>query len=671
SWEIICSLKELGKVTFAERFPESRIDEYQWKRQLEKTAAYAATLPVDWVMHHDADEIRISPWRDLTLKNALAHIHGLGYNAVDHTVIDFRFLSDRQSGKGPYEKSLTHFEFGRRPGHFHQVKSWKNISNVQLSNTGGHEAEFSERRIYPIKFLIKHYPLRNFDQAKQKVFRDRLPRVLQEHKTLGWHSQYDQYSKEEITGWLPKDLLPYHSAYFDTEYLVERISGIGLEEKKDERMKEQRPMVGAASLKNYTRDESSNVWQRPAYAGIAYSDGNEIEDRLRNIITQARDVSVMSVELAGHYSDWPSRYHLSNQRANLLRPFEEDIQGKQVLEVGAGCGAITRYLGEIGAEVVALEGSLRRASIAALRCRDLENVTVVAEAVHTFECAQKFDVVTLIGVLEYARKFFPGEGKDPVDAMLSYVSEFLNPGGKLIIAIENQLGLKYFAGFLEDHVGEPMFGIEEQYGPHSVVTFGRKDLGDRVGKAGLPWKQWWYPFPDYKLPRLMLSEQGALPIDDMNLFPLVRNACSKDLQVPSQLSFNQERAWRPVMRNGLLGDMANSFVLVASNREIPDMLAKPLAIHYATDRRPEFAKKVIFTRTEHNVPMTHQIALYPQSISEKQNAITHHLNHQVFVQGQLWQDCLIDILTSPVCSFEQIQQWFQVWLKAFYLSAGL
>jgi 2-polyprenyl-3-methyl-5-hydroxy-6-metoxy-1,4-benzoquinol methylase len=191
----------------------------------------------------------------------------------------------------------------------------------------------------------------------------------------------------------------------------------------------------------YVFNQDMGLWQRPEYAGIDYSDGDEIENRLRNIVSGARDTSVMSVELAKYCTDWPSLYHLSRKRVNLLRPFEERLHGKSVLEIGAGCGAITRYLGELGAEVVALEGSLRRASILALRCRDLSNITVVGEVIHHFKPGPQFDVITLIGVLEYARKFFPGGGGDPVDAMLSYIKGLLKPGGTLIIAIENQLGL--------------------------------------------------------------------------------------------------------------------------------------------------------------------------------------------------------------------------------------
>ena len=55
--------------------------------------------------------------------------------------------------------------------------------------------------------------------------------------------------------------------------------------------------------------KSSGVYRRDEYAwsgnhhagvpGIAYSDGDEIEGRLKNIIEGASDVSVMSIELAG------------------------------------------------------------------------------------------------------------------------------------------------------------------------------------------------------------------------------------------------------------------------------------------------------------------------------------------------------------------------------------
>lgn len=159
----------------------------------------------------------------------------------------------------------------------------------------------------------------------------------------------------------------------------------------------------------YTFDEQTGIWENPGFSGIAYSDGDEVEQRLAKVIADAADLSVLSDELKQHIIDWPSHYHLSSSRANILRPFAHHLAGAEVLEIGAGCGAITRYLGEIGAHVLALEGSKRRAAIARARTRDLPQIQVLAESFDGFQSDARFDVITLIGVLEYANLFVSGQ----------------------------------------------------------------------------------------------------------------------------------------------------------------------------------------------------------------------------------------------------------------------
>src|SRR5690348_6825024 len=121
----------------------------------------------------------------------------------------------------------------------------------------------------------------------------------------------------------------------------------------------------AAYPSSFKRD-SAGVWVSEKVESLMYSDGYEIETRMLRQIRGAQDVSALSQELRGFTVDWPTTYHFSPRRSNLLRPFliSPDVT---VLEVGAGCGAITRYLGEAGARVVAVEGTYRRAAIAAAR----------------------------------------------------------------------------------------------------------------------------------------------------------------------------------------------------------------------------------------------------------------------------------------------------------------
>lgn len=230
SWDIAQAHLQAGRIAHCARFPDAATDQYQWHAQLSHTTAYAATLDADWIMHHDADEIRVSPWSGVSIRDALACIGAWGYNSVDFTVLDFRFIEGRSPVTERYQSGLSHFEFGRRPGHFRQVKCWRNHPDAELADSGGHDVQFPGRKIYPIKFLLKHYPLRNEEQAARKIHQDRLPRFVQEQQKYSWHHQYDAFKAgEPVKGWQYRDLLPWHAAYFSTEYLVERISGIGLD----------------------------------------------------------------------------------------------------------------------------------------------------------------------------------------------------------------------------------------------------------------------------------------------------------------------------------------------------------------------------------------------------------------------------------------------------------
>src|SRR5262249_26522033 len=161
---------------------------------------------------------------------------------------------------------------------------------------------------------------------------------------------------------------------------------------------------------------------------FVYSDGDAAEQDLYRILKEAKDRSLFSPELRVHVTDWVREYHLSEQRHNLLRHLRFQ-PGDAILELGAGCGAITRQLGETGADVTAVEGSLQRARCAALRCADLPNVAVYCADFQQVAFTQAYDYVLLIGVLEYAPVFFREE--DPFTACLRLVRSALKPEGKL------------------------------------------------------------------------------------------------------------------------------------------------------------------------------------------------------------------------------------------------
>ncbi len=411
----------------------------------------------------------------------------------------------------------------------------------------------------------------------------------------------------------------------------------------------------------YILDVVTGIWSRQDYTGIAYSDGDEVEQRIASIINEASDLSVLSSELRQHCTDWPSLYHLSGTRANILRPFENNLHG-DILEIGAGCGAITRYLGECGGNVLALEGSPRRAAIARARTRDLQNVTVVSDRFDLFSADQKFDAITLIGVLEYANLFTLGES--PALNMLGRVRALLKPEGKLFIAIENQLGLKYFAGAPEDHLGQPMYGIEGRYRNDQPQTFGRIILAEMLKEAGFSACDFLAPFPDYKLPVSVITERG-FKTEKFDAAAFAWQSVRRDPQLPPILAFSPELVWPTLAQNNLALDLANSFLIVASSSKEPNLESSALAWHFTTERKKEFCKKAVFLQTEEG-----KIKVIYQSLTQRNNKVSSNTllkfdlpNEAEYIFGTPLSQELITIVTRDGWCIEEVVAFMKRYLS--------
>jgi SAM-dependent methyltransferase len=387
----------------------------------------------------------------------------------------------------------------------------------------------------------------------------------------------------------------------------------------------------------YVRDHTLNLFRRAEPDNFAYSDGAEAERRTYEIVRGARDRSTFSKELAGAIVDWPSKYHLSRQRHCIVRPLGIE-PGDRVLELGCGCGAITRHLGEIGADVTAIEGAWPRAKTAAERCRDLPNVTVIADDFLRYEAAKPFDWVLLVGVLEYAPVF--SNEADPVADVLRRATAVLAPTGRLVVAIENKLGLKYFNGCAEDHVGIPFHGLQGLYGDRSPRTFGRTELAGHIRDAGLPAIKFFYPFPDYKLPRVVLTD-AALGDPQFDAAGTLACLQARDYGGSPHRLFEEALVAREAARNGVLGDLSNSFLVVASQQSLA--CDDVLAVAFAAQRDAEFAAATSFVRDGETIRVRKE-RLCPECEGRRRLAdgsiLENVADERVYVPGPLALDAL-------------------------------
>src|SRR5207244_3194170 len=52
---------------------------FDWERLLRRKAELARQLDASWFIHHDADELRESPWAGVRLADAIRRVDALGY----------------------------------------------------------------------------------------------------------------------------------------------------------------------------------------------------------------------------------------------------------------------------------------------------------------------------------------------------------------------------------------------------------------------------------------------------------------------------------------------------------------------------------------------------------------------------------------------------------------
>lgn len=216
-----------GQVT-VERWPSGGPSPYfELGPLLARVEEIAHGSRADWIIHHDADEIREAPWPGVGLREALWAVDRWGFNCVDHTIIEFRPIDESWTPGGDLTAPFDFFEFGPYGPHFNQFKAWKRqTARVPIAASGGHSQDFPGRKVFPHKFLTRHYPIRSTEHGRRKVLQERKARWSPEERAKGWHIQYDDY--DETSSFVSDPARLKRWADIDRCWLIQRLSGATL-----------------------------------------------------------------------------------------------------------------------------------------------------------------------------------------------------------------------------------------------------------------------------------------------------------------------------------------------------------------------------------------------------------------------------------------------------------
>lgn len=255
---------------------------------------------------------------------------------------------------------------------------------------------------------------------------------------------------------------------------------------------------------------------------------------------------------------WPILYHLHPQREFLLSwyPFKKNAI---LLEIGAGCGALTNLLSSKVKKVYANELTKERAKVIKKRFSDKKNIVIISGNLNEIKLNKKFDYITVIGVLEYQGRYTKTTDNSenaPYIFFLKNLKKFLKQDGVIFLAIENKLGLKYFAGSKEDHYGSFAESINNYPHYDGIKTFSKEELIEIIHKAGYKKLNFFYPFPDYKLPSWIFTDKGF----DLNI---VLSYVLKNVDNSSQRDFvfNEVVLGMNLTKEKIISYFANSFLV--------------------------------------------------------------------------------------------------------------
>lgn len=333
------------------------------------------------------------------------------------------------------------------------------------------------------------------------------------------------------------------------------------------------------------------------YPGEDYYCDGEIEDELLEITKNYAEVEYPRI--IEERKSWPVLYHLSALRENIVEWLPID-KGMKVLEVGSGCGAITGALARKAGEVTCVDLSRKRSLINAYRHMDCENVTIHVGNFQDIEpdLPCDYDFICLIGVFEYGQAYIDSE--TPYEDFLRIIEKHRKNNGRIVIAIENKLGLKYWAGCKEDHLGTWFSSLEDYPEGGVVRTFTRNGLIKVAEECGFSDVSMYYPYPDYKFMTCLYSD-NRLPKPG-ELSSNLRNFDRERLQL-----FDEKLVFDTVIKEGQFPLFSNSYLMVLG--ETPEVkYAK-----YSNDRADTFKIKTLVTERECKEGIVRQVEKHPLS----------------------------------------------------------
>ena len=239
------------------------------------------------------------------------------------------------------------------------------------------------------------------------------------------------------------------------------------------------------------------------------------EDNLYSLINEIKEGTDWRTVVKRKFANsqpWLHDIITSSKRTKFIDEFIKPNK-LTVLDIGAGWGQFSIPLAKCN-RVCAIEPTPERLEFirAIAEQENVKNNMVFLGADYLeVEFKKKFDLILSIGVIEWVGSFV--DSTSPEHAQTEFLKKAqseLKENGKLIIGIENRLGLKYLMGARDDHHGfqdvmiygkefaKNFFG-EDYVDARKCLVHSLADYKELLKKAGFQKTNFFVSVPDYKI----------------------------------------------------------------------------------------------------------------------------------------------------------------------------
>lgn len=246
-------------------------------------------------------------------------------------------------------------------------------------------------------------------------------------------------------------------------------------------------------------------------------------------------------------------YYLSKERENILNWYSFD-KSKKLLEVDAACGSITRMLCQRVQSVLSIESTERRAQINQIRNQKYSNLEIKVGRISDFVFQDKFDYIIVNDLFAYASNYVKKRTDKPYEEFLEELEILLNPGGRVLIATDNRMGLQYFSGAMEGHTNSLFQGLTG-FPKDSVTTFSKNEWENMLKESSFTHSKFYYPYPNHIFPNEIYTDES---IDTMDYGKEYYNFKTNRLQF-----FNESAVAKTFQQEKIAKYFSNSFLIEA------------------------------------------------------------------------------------------------------------